>query len=280
MHERLKKKIELAENNIIEWYEYWEGKVYVAFSGGRDSTVMLHLVRNLYSDVPAVFFNTGLEYPEIVKFVKKFDNVESIRPEIPFHKIVKEYGFPIISKDVSWKIEEIRKTKSMYLRNRRVLEKNKFGIPKKWLPLLAAPFKVSAKCCQIMKKDLGERYVQKTGRLPMIGVMAFESRARKFSQQRFGCNAFTKKHPESRPIMSWELCDVKDYIKEFNIEISEMYTKYGADRTGCMFCGYGIHMDSSPNRFEKMRKTHPKHYDYIINRLGMGNVLDFIGVSY
>lgn len=66
----LQLKIEIARNNIVEWYEYWEGNVYVVFSGGKDSTAMLHLARSIYPETPAVFANTGLEMPEIVQFLK------------------------------------------------------------------------------------------------------------------------------------------------------------------------------------------------------------------
>ncbi len=77
-------KIELAKNNIFEWYEYFQGKVYVAYSGGKDSSVLLHLVRGMYPEVPAVYYKTGLEWPEIEKMVNKTENVVKIRPRIPF----------------------------------------------------------------------------------------------------------------------------------------------------------------------------------------------------
>jgi len=68
-------KIEYTKKRVKSWYNQYEGKVYIAFSGGKDSTVLLHIVRSLYPDVPAVFVDTGLEYPEIRSFVKTFDNV-------------------------------------------------------------------------------------------------------------------------------------------------------------------------------------------------------------
>ena len=74
-------KIRKTEQRIKEWYEHWDGDVYVSFSGGKDSTVLLHIVRKLYPDVPAVFSDTGLEYPEIKEFVKTFDNVRIVRPK-------------------------------------------------------------------------------------------------------------------------------------------------------------------------------------------------------
>ena len=94
-------KIQMTKRRIREWYEFWEGQVYVSFSGGKDSTVLLRMVRELYSDVEAVFVNTGLEYPEIQKFVKTFDNVTILRPEMRFDEVIKNYGYPVISKNVS-----------------------------------------------------------------------------------------------------------------------------------------------------------------------------------
>jgi hypothetical protein len=97
----LKDKIRMAQRRIEEWYEHYDGNVYLSFSGGKDSTALLHLVREMYPDVPAVFVNTGLEYPEIVKFVKTFDNVEIIRPKMSFVQVIKKYGYPMFSKEVS-----------------------------------------------------------------------------------------------------------------------------------------------------------------------------------
>lgn len=58
-----------------------------------------------------------------------------------------------------------------------------------------------------------------------------------------------------------------------------IYRCTGVTRTGCMFCLFGVHLEKHPNRFEKMRKTHPKLYDYCMNTLGIKQVLDYIGVS-
>lgn len=69
----LQRKIQVTTTRIIEWYEYFGGNVYVAFSGGKDSTVLLDIVRRIYPDVPAVFCDTGLEFPEIREFVKQHD---------------------------------------------------------------------------------------------------------------------------------------------------------------------------------------------------------------
>lgn len=95
-------KIPMTKARIRQWVnEFGEEGVYVSFSGGKDSTVLLHLIREMYPRVPAVFCDTGLEYPEIRDFVKTFDNVTWLRPEMNFRQVIEKYGYPFISKEVS-----------------------------------------------------------------------------------------------------------------------------------------------------------------------------------
>lgn len=101
-------KIEKTKLRIKEWYEHYNGEVYVSFSGGKDSTVLLDIVRSIYPNIEAVFINTGLEYPEIYKFVKTFKNVTILKPEMNFKQVINTYGYPVISKENSQYIYEIR----------------------------------------------------------------------------------------------------------------------------------------------------------------------------
>ena len=95
-------KVKMTQNRIREWVkEFGTEGVYVSFSGGKDSTVLLHIVREMYPNIPAVFVDTGLEYPEIREFVKTFDNVEWLKPEINFKQVIDKYGYPFISKETS-----------------------------------------------------------------------------------------------------------------------------------------------------------------------------------
>ena len=97
----LYRKIMITQTRIIEWYMHFGGNVCVSFSGGKDSTVLLHIARMCYPDTPAVFSNTGLEYPEIQRFVRKHKNVDIVTPEMRFDEVIRKYGYPIIGKEVA-----------------------------------------------------------------------------------------------------------------------------------------------------------------------------------
>ena len=79
-------KIAKTQNRIREWYNYYGGEVYVSFSGGKDSTVLLDIVRGLYPDIEAVYVDTGLEYPELRDFVKTIDNITWLKPKKEFQE--------------------------------------------------------------------------------------------------------------------------------------------------------------------------------------------------
>ena len=298
----LEDKIRFSQKRIEQWVnKFGESGTYISFSGGKDSTALLHLVRSVFPNVPAVFVDTGLEYPEIKKFVKSFDNVEIIRPKMMFNQVLDKYGFPIISKEVSECVDQARKAlisdKYPYRLAKimgTALDKN--GNPSKyncskWKFLMDAPFKISNQCCTVMKKTPAHLYHRQTGRVPIIGTMAVESRLRTQQYLKQGCNGFENKIPTSTPIAFWTEQDILAYLRKFNLPIASVYGEIkeledgtlittGCQRTGCMFCGYGCHLEKEPNRFQRMKETHPIQYDYIINKLGMGEVLDFIGVKY
>ena len=150
-------KVRMTENRINDWVrEFGEDGVYVSFSGGKDSTVLLHIVRNLYPDVEAVFVNTGLEYPEIQKFVKTFGNVTILRPKMRFDEVIKTYGYPLISKNVSRKIYDARNGKEWAMRyvdgtaKMNNANKSRFCV-EKYKPLLQTNFRCADTCCAVIK---------------------------------------------------------------------------------------------------------------------------------
>lgn len=273
-------KEEYTKNRIIQWYEYWNGNVYVSFSGGKDSTVLLHQVRKLYPEVSAVFSDTGLEYPEIRKFVKTIDNVIWVRPKIGFKDVLTKYGYPVGSKEISHKIYQIRHTKSDMLRNKRLYgDCNGNGkVSEKWKILIKAPFEVHDECCSVLKKNPINIYERISGLKPYVGTMASDSTLRKTNYLKHGCNAYNGRQA-STPMAFWLESDIWDYIHKYNLPYSKIYD-LGYSRTGCMFCMFGIHLEKEPNRFQLMKITHPKQYDYCMNVLGISKVLEYIGVKY
>ncbi len=270
----------LALAKIRDFYTLKKGKVYVAYSGGRDSTVMLHLVRRIYPDVEAVFIDTGFEYPEIKKTAKETENVTVLKPKMSFIEIINKYGYPVISKEQSYFIYQVRTTHSqkvMDMRLNGVGPKHRFKIAEKWKFLIEAPFKISNKCCDITKKAPFKRYEKETGNFPFIGLMQSDSYNRKFLIER-SCSNYYMVNKEY-PIFNWCTQNVIDYLKKYKISYCPIYDT-GVKHTGCMYCLYGCHLEPSPNRFQIMKNTHPQIYNYCINKLGIGEVLDYIGVEY
>lgn len=282
----LQDKIALSKHRIKEWYEAFDGQVYVAFSGGKDSTVLLDLVRSLFPDVPAVFNNTGIEFPEITKFVRTVDNVTWLKPKKNFRSVIKDYGYPVVSKKMAQYIYEVRNAKgetaTKHLRLTGFKSNGDYSqmskIPDKWKYLINAPFNISERCCDVMKKRPSKKYSKDTGRMPFIGTMAYEGKNRERTYLRHGCNAYDlSSQPMSTPLAFWMEEDVWEYIKTFNLQYSSIYNM-GYTRTGCVFCMFGVHLESEPNRFQRLHDTHPKLWNYCINKLDIGRVLHHIGV--
>jgi 3'-phosphoadenosine 5'-phosphosulfate sulfotransferase (PAPS reductase)/FAD synthetase len=283
----LERKILITQTRIIEWYNHYKGQVYVSFSGGKDSTVLLDIARKCFPDIEAVFVNTGLEFPEIQSFVRKFDNVTILRPKMRFDEVIKKYGYPLISKEVGETVSQAKKSletnsKKYTYRLKKLNGEllNKEGQPSqfnmtKYKPLLYADFNTSNKCCDIMKKQPAKKFEKETDKKPITAQMAEESMLRQSMWLRRGCNAFDGKRPISNPMSFWTEQDVLWYIKKYNLPIATVYGDIvedgnklkttGCSRTGCIFCGFGCHLEKHPSRFELLKETHPKQYDYCLN---------------
>lgn len=274
----LQQKINLTKRRIEQFYNELNGKVYVSFSGGKDSTVLLHLVRSLYPETRAVFCQTGLEYPEITEFVKKVWGVDWLYPKMSFVRVLEKYGFPVPSKENAQKISEIRNTKSEKLRDIRLTggEKGNGKLPAKWRYLIDAPFKISGKCCDIMKKNPAKKYEKENGVAPFVGNMTQESRLRETNWLEHGCNMFSTRRPVSSPLSFWNDEDIWEYIRLNSLKYSKIYDM-GEKRTGCMFCLFGCQFDDEDGwrRFDRMKESHPKQYK-VCENLGVIDVLEYM----
>ena len=297
------RKIQITQTRIIEWYQYYEGKVYVSFSGGKDSTVLLDLARKIYPDIEAVFVDTGLEFDQIRSFVKTFDNLILLKPEMRFDEVIKKYGYPLFSKEVANIIRGARKGKSSYTRYCKIYDydaiKDKYGVRynlEKYKYFADSDIPISEQCCDIMKKMPCKKFECQTGKRAIIATMANESNMRTKEWVRTGCNAFDSDRPISKPMSLWTENDVLEYIDTYKISYSSVYGniikdekgKYkttGEHRTGCVFCGFGCHLEKSPNRFERLKEIDRPKWEYCMrpieeNGLGMGAVLDYINVKW
>jgi len=166
----LEVKILKTQLRIKEWYEMFSGQVYVSRSGGKDSDVLGDIVKKMYPDVPHVFVNTGLEHDSVMKHGISVSD-ETIKPEMRFDDVIIKYGYPIISKEVALYIRQMQlpqTEKNKATRNLRINGIRSDGeavgvgkIPDKYIFLVNAPFKISEKCCDIMKKNLHMRMQKK-----------------------------------------------------------------------------------------------------------------------
>ena len=281
----LKYKIIMTKQRIKAWYDYWDGNVYVSISGGKDSQVLAHIVKEMYPDVPLVFVNTGLEFDSVrLKGMELADEV--LRPSMNFVSVITKYGYPVISKEVSLKVKETRSCPNGYasksFNGKRL---GRFDLSK-YKYLLDAPFRISHQCCDVMKKKPAKQYEKQNSLKPIIGTMAEESRARKTKWIQHGCNAFEQKRPTSQPLSFWTEQDILHYIKINDLKIAQIYgdvvykdedgmvydndlfsaymplATTGAGRTGCVFCMFGITQDTE--RFLRLKEAEPNKYDYVM----------------
>lgn len=278
-----------------------------------------------------VFVNTGLEYPEIQQFVQEFAewlrttyeipvDLKMLYPKMSFPKVLAKYGYPVIGKEVAEIIHYAKRGATWAVNRLDGLDKrgkhSDFNERyKKYKFIIDAPFDTSKSCCTVMKKNPAKKYEAETGQKPIVATMTEESIQRQSSWLQHGCNSFDSGHPMSKPMSFWTEQNVLQYLKMTGIPYASVYGEIveadsqlslfenetpgklqttGCDRTGCMYCMFGIMSDKSPNRFQRMKKTHLRQYNYCIGGghfengilkpdktgLGLGTILDYIGKPY
>jgi 3'-phosphoadenosine 5'-phosphosulfate sulfotransferase (PAPS reductase)/FAD synthetase len=289
-------KIALSIERIREFGEAFGWNVASSYSGGIDSEVMCDIIDKVHPGVPRVYCNTGLEYPEINRQVARHKNVVVMRPRMPFHRVVREKGWPIASKRTARGLSVLRNPTSDNQNIYRLYDIgiNRFGqkvegyrVAQQWRFLVDAPFNISDQCCNIMKKEPMKRYGKETGRVQFVGILADESKGREKTYVETGCNAFDSKQPRSWPLAFWTRQDVLEYLRRFKLPYASVYGEIkegpdgglvttGVQGTGCVFCLFGMQLEQGQNRIQRLAKTHPKLWEYCMEKLGMAEILQYI----
>jgi 3'-phosphoadenosine 5'-phosphosulfate sulfotransferase (PAPS reductase)/FAD synthetase len=292
-------KIQMTKQRIKDWINHWDGEVYLSFSGGKDSTVLKRIIESMGYNIPCVFSNTGLEMPEIVKFARAQKNVVEIRPKVDYNTVWKKVGIPIGSKKVSRQIRTLKAGPTGGGHTYKLYDEGitkaghsapSWKIAKKWRKFIDSDIKTSEQCCDYLKKEPIATFEKLSGLKgrSFTGMMASEGGYRAEMTQ---CNTFEGKTTRSSPMLFWSDDDVFAYIEKFNVEICSVYfdrtIKHngvdviipGEKRTGCMFCGFGAHLEKGLNRFQKMSVTHPRQHAIVMDRMGMREAMEMINVK-
>ena len=266
--------IEDALFRIKRDYERTGGKIYLSFSGGKDSTVLAHLIMmaNLPTKIPFLFANTGIELDATLKFVKNFpyDNVVITKPRKPFAQVITEYGKPCLSKLKSEAlstyqrhIDEPLKTARAYqlitgirLKGGVAVEgRNSYKLANKHMHFVhpETEFKVANKCCQYMKKYPFQDFEKQNNMNGSFsGVRISEGGTRSMAYN--SCVKIKHKGDKefimSMPIIDWTNQMIDEFIDRFDVKLSDAYEVYGCARTGCCACPY------SQNLSEELKMLH------------------------
>ena len=298
-------KITLAKLRAREFYEHQNGKVFCSVGGLDSMTLLLFLRKYVSKDIPGVSVSS-LEDRSIQEVHRQFDNMIILKPLKSKVQVIKEFGYPVISKSVADRIELIQNPteENATVRNAIITGQtgdqggNKYSrfmrLPDKWQKLFVeqkAPFKVSGKCCYYMKERPCDIYSRETGQSVYMGLMIAEGGRRAMALMQHGCNYYGKTVTRSCPFAIFSRQDILRLALEMGTSVPAIYGEIKrqpdgtlettrARRTGCTMCGFGIHMEKRPHRFDRLRHDNAKEWDFWMYDQGWGKVLDYIGVLW
>lgn len=313
-----------AEEAAWRFFESPEisGNCYVAV-GGLDSITLLLFLRSIGIDVPAISVS-ALEDKSIQKIHKQL-GVQSLPPFKSKIEVIREYGFPVLSKEIAGKISLLQNPSEKNKTVRHAIitgetgayggwQKNsRMKLSQKWLEKFGGyenenegvdygmpDFKVSDKCCYYLKEKPCNDYARESGRYPYMGLMASEGGRRQKALMIHGCNYIGKTTKRSCPFAIFNRQDLLRLALELDAPVPEIYGEIVQDsdgtlrttkaqRTGCSMCGFGIHMETRPHRFDLLYQTNPKEWEMWMNHIiqredgswyGWGHALNYIGVEW
>lgn len=313
-----------AEVRAWEFYNHPEiaGQAYVAV-GGLDSITLLMFLRAIGIDVPAISVSS-LEDASIQRIHKQL-GVQALAPLKSKIAVLREYGWPVLSKEIAGKISLLQNPSEKNATVRHAIitgETGAYGgyrtgtrmkMAEKWLEKFGGyennregvnygipDFKVSDKCCYYLKEKPCDNYRKTSGRYPYMGLMASEGGRRQKALMMNGCNYVTPTTKRSAPFAIFNRQDILQLALELNVPVPEIYGEIVRDqdgtlrttkaqRTGCSMCGFGIHLEKRPHRFDRLWESNPKEWDFWMMHAdqlpdgtwyGWGHVLDYIGVGW
>lgn len=325
-------KVKYAKARAREFVQMCDehGKEYHVSVGGLDSITLLIFLRSIGINCPAISVSS-LEDKSIQRIHKELGviSLPSAKKSDGRHwtkaEIIREFGFPVLSKEVAAKIELLQNPTEKNATVRHAIitgETGEYGgfqknsrmkLAQKWLNLFAgyenenegtaykiAPFKVSSKCCYYLKEKPCDDWAKENNSVPFLGLMASEGGRRAKSLKLHGCNYWGKSTIRSAPFAIFDRQDILQLALDLEVPVPEIYGEIARDsegklyttkaqRTGCSMCGFGIHLEKRPHRFDMLRERNEKEWEFWMNqvctdengeRYGWGRVLDYIGIGW
>lgn len=292
--------------------------------GGLDSITLLLFIRSLGYDIPAISVS-NVEDKSIQKVHKELD-IEVVRSYKTKVQVLNEVGFPVISKKIAGKIDTLQHPteKNKTVRHAIITgecgeqghfaKNSKMQLPKKWLQLFGGyenenegvnyqvpDFLVSNRCCYYIKEKPCDDWAKAHNSYPFLGMMASEGGQREDAIIDHGCNYYGKTVMRSAPFGPFYRQDLLQLALDLDVPVPEIYGEIArkpdgtlyttkAQRTGCGMCGFGIHLEKRPHRFDMLREHNEKEWHFWMyecctdkntgEKFGWGRVLDYIGVEW
>lgn len=291
--------------------------------GGLDSITLYLFLRQIGINAPGISVS-HLEDTSIQRIHRQL-GITSVKPYRSKPQVIQEFGFPVLSKETASKIELLQNPSPKNATVRHAIitgETGEYGgnrkntrmkMSQKWLNLFGGPenenegvnyqcasFKVSSKCCYYLKEKPCDDWAKQNNSVPFLGLMASEGGRRQKSLMIHGCNYFGKSTIRSAPFAIFNRQDILQLVLDLKVPVPEIYGEIVRDpggtlrttkaqRTGCSMCGFGIHLEKRPHRFDRLYESNPREWDYWMHRccvddagqpFGWGKVLDYIGVRW
>lgn len=306
-------KVVHAQIRAQEFYDKLDGHCHVSV-GGLDSITLLLFLRSIGIDVPAISVSV-LEDKSIQRVHKELGVIQ-LKPLKSKVEVLREFGYPVLSKEIANKIALLQNPTEKNTTVRHAIitgETGAYGgyrkgtrmkLAQKWLDRFGgadpegaalgykeAPFKVSDRCCYYLKERPCDKWAKEHQSAPYLGLMASEGGRRQKALMINGCNYYSKGATRSAPFAIFDRQDLLQLALDLNVPVPAIYGEIvrdkegqlhttGAQRTGCTMCGFGIQFEKRPHRFDMLRKTSPDEWHFWMYEMGWGEVLDYIGVKW